>query len=101
MSNKIYFTNVSNFSNSSSDGYLERFGQISPIPCYILNIIAVYAVCLFVSSLFFNGLLLTVFVKHKDLRTTLNLLIMTLTILNLVGTASECPFIIVSNFNCR
>ncbi|RNA30611.1 rod opsin [Brachionus plicatilis] len=90
----------SNFSTSVNH-HIEKWNMKSPVNCIILNAIAVYCVILLLSSVFFNSLLLWVFYRYKELRTSLNMLIIALTAYNLAASVIELPFVIISNFSCR
>ena len=84
--------------------YLKRliaFEKESPIACFKLQIIASYFILLLILSLIANSLLLAVFAKYRCLRTNLNLLVMTLTALNLFTSIIEFSFVIPSNIQCR
>ena len=72
-----------------------------PTECYKLRIVGVLTTLLFIFSTTFNGILLYAFIKHKKLRTPLNIYIIAISVLNLVSTIIELPFIIVSNFYCK
>ncbi len=86
---------------NSSFSSADIFSQISPIDCSTLNIFAIYCIILLIMSLIFNTSLLVVFFKHKKLRSSLNMLIMAITVFNLVGSISELSFIIPTNIKCR
>jgi len=73
----------------------------SPTECYKLRILGIFCLILFITSFIFNSLLLNVFVKHRHLRTSNYTLVIALTILNLFGTITELPFIIISNLSCK
>ena len=73
----------------------------SPTECYKLRIVGVLTTLLFIFSTIFNGILLYAFIKHKQLRTSLNIYIIGITVLNLVSTIIELPFIMVSNLYCK
>jgi len=77
---------------------LELMSEIktSPINGKILDIIGVYLLTIFVMGLFVNTLLLVVFARFKQLRTSLNKLILVLTAFNLLGSL-ELPFVIHSS----
>ncbi len=77
------------------------FGMQSPSSCFALKFISLFCVILMFFSLLFNGSLLFVFLKYKELQTPMNILILVLTILNLIGSCTELPFVITSNFLCR
>jgi hypothetical protein len=81
--------------------YDDMFSLEPTVECFKLRTIGLYAVFLFVSGTFFNGLLLWIFLKNKDLRTPLNAFIIALTAFNLFGCLFELPFIIISNFYCK
>jgi len=71
--------------------------KISPINDLILNLVGVYLVIVFLLCIIVNTLLLVVFARFKQLRTTLNKLIMILTVFNLFGSI-QFPFVIHSHF---
>ena len=73
----------------------------SPTECYKLQILGIFCAILFVACTTFNSLLLNVFIKNKSLRTSFNVLIIALTILNLIGALFQLPFIIISNLKCK
>ncbi len=79
----------------------DEYSPESPTECYKLRILGIICFFLFVSSFAFNYLLLRVFIKYSELRTSFNTLIIALTILNLIGTITELPFIIISNLSCK
>ena len=72
-----------------------------PTECYKLRIVGVLTALLFVFSTIFNGVLVYAFIKHKKLRTPLNIYIIAISVLNLVSTILELPFIIASNMYCK
>lgn len=86
---------------SSNLSELEFYSRPSPIACGKLNIIAFYCIILLIVSLIFNTSLLVVFAKYKKLRSTLNMFIMAITVLNLVGSISELSFVIPTNLKCK
>lgn len=69
--------------------------------CFQLNILNVYCIFIFVSSILFNSTLLLTFYSNKNLRTTYNVFIIALAALNLVSTFTELPFVIFSNYHCK
>jgi hypothetical protein len=73
----------------------------SPTECYKLRILGLFCVLLFLASTLVNSMLLHVFIKNKNLRTSFNILIIALNILNLTGTILQLPFIIISNLSCK
>lgn len=80
---------------------LDEYSLDSPTECYKLKILGFVCILLFISSSFFNLLLLSVFIRHRSLRTSFNVTIIALTSLNLIGTFTQLPFIIISNLSCR
>ena len=70
---------------------------ISPINNKILDIVGVYLFIVFLMCIFVNILLLVIFIRFKQLRTSLNKLIMVLTGFNLFGSI-QFPFLIHSHF---
>ena len=79
----------------------DAYTRVSPVTCWKLNIIAVYCIFLFVSSILVNGTLLWIFFKVKELRTPINIFVIVFTVLSLIGSSVETPFVITSNFACR
>nr|QVK45896.1 G protein-coupled receptor [Proales similis] len=80
---------------------IDLYSRPSPVDCWKLNLVAVYCVVLFALSVTFNSLLLWIFFRYKELRSPVNTFIIAITILNLVGSMSEFPFVITSNLYCR
>ena len=78
-----------------------KYNLKSPVECYKLYIIAIYCLILLILSVVFNTLLLIIFIRHRKLRTPLNMYILTNTVLNLVGSLLEFVFVIPSNLACR
>lgn len=93
-----YIENKKNYTHSIME---TNYDIESPVECYKLRILASYSIVVFIASVVFNGFLLHLFYINKELRSTLNMLIITLTIFNFIGSIIEFPFIIVANFNCR
>ena len=73
----------------------------SPIACDKLRVVGVAVLLLFVASILSNAALLWILVSYKDLQVSMNAYVIALTVLNLVGTVLESPFIIISNMVCR
>ena len=71
--------------------------KISPINKELLNIIGTYLFILFLLCILVNTQLLVIFARFKQLRTSLNKLIIVLTAFNLLGSC-VFPFVIHSNF---
>ena len=89
------------YNNTTVNVIIDIYNQPSPTPCWQLKIVGVYCIILFISSVTFNSLLLAVFIRNRELRTSLNTLIFAITILNLLSTVSELPFATVSTLSCR
>ena len=79
----------------------DRYDQVALLECYKLKYISLYSTILFFTSLFFNSTLLYIIFKHKYLRTSLNMFIVSISILNLIGTLVEFPIVTISNFHCK
>ena len=79
----------------------DLFSRQSPISCYKLNMLSAYCFLILILSLIFNTMLLRVFHLYKRLRTSINVIIIVLTYLNLIGSIIEMPFVILSNYYCR
>lgn len=74
---------------------------LSKDACFKLNLLAIFCTILFILSVVFNSLLLCLFCIDRKLRTSVNWFVISLTFLNLLGTCTEIPFIILNNFYCR
>jgi hypothetical protein len=92
---------ASNSYNNSTYYPYDRYNQVPPVECNKLTIIGVFCILLFFSSIFFNFSLLWIFFKNRELRTSVNIFIITLTIINILGTLLETPWIVFSNLFCR
>jgi hypothetical protein len=88
-------------SSLTIDPKVNMYSQEPVIECHKLKYISVYALVLFVTSLYFNITILYIFYKFKSLQTTLNMLIMSISVLNLAGTLIEFPILAITNYNCR
>jgi hypothetical protein len=81
--------------------------KASPIPfppevdCFYLQLIGISVALLVLSSFIFNGLLLLIFICHKNLQTPINMLVIVVAILNLIATCFSLPFVVISNLNCQ
>ncbi len=69
--------------------------------CFQLQVIGIICIVLFIACVLFNSFLLWVFFKNKELQSSFNMFIVGLSILNLIGSILEFPFIIISNLSCR
>lgn len=79
----------------------EFYGRISPIEPLVLYILGSFLVLIMVLGLLFNTILLRIFIVNKDLRTPVNSLIIAITLLNLIGSLTELPWVIHSCFSNR
>ncbi len=69
--------------------------------CYKLQILGALCLLLSLNGIFFNLTLLKILTSHKiESSNSAKPFIKTLTILNLLGCASELPLVTLSNFNC-
>jgi hypothetical protein len=87
--------------NNNKNNSIDEYSLESPTECYKLQILGIICIILFISSLIFNSLLLNLFIKNKHLRTPNYASVIALTILNLIGTLTQLPFIIISNLSCK
>ena len=86
-----------NFTNSS-----KLFAPEAIVECSVLKKIGVYCIILFIISFTSNLAVIIVFIKNKNhLLNGVNILILSLTILNLIGTLIELPLVITSAFYCK
>lgn len=72
----------------------------SPINEFALKISGIYLIFGLVLCIISNSILLLVFIRHKNLRTTPNLIIIAITLINLIGSI-EFPFMIGNTFNSK
>ena len=79
----------------------DYFNRLSPTPCWKLKLISAYCVALFSTSFLINGAIMYAFYKTKELRTPVNMFVLVFTVLSLIASFSESPFVIVSNYRCR
>ena len=81
---------------------LTNFDLESPLECHQLNILAcVYSIILVVSLVINCIILWAEFSGGKDPKRSLHWLIITHTILNILGTTLELPFLIATNISCK
>ena len=73
---------------------------LSPINDTVLYAIGIYLIIVFFSSILTNCMLLLIFIRNRDLVVPINLLIITMTGVNLFGTI-QFPWVIHSHFNSR
>lgn len=86
------------FANGTEE--IEEF-PISPIDCFICSSIAWYMCFLLAATVTVNSFLLLTFLSSKQLRQPINTFVIFITILNLIGSILEFPFVIGANFSCR
>lgn len=80
---------------------IDPYNQLSPLDPTTLNILGCFLTLLFIFGVFFNGLLLNIFYRHKELRVSLNMFVIAITIFNFLGCLFELPWVIHSNFAHR
>ncbi len=97
----IFILDIMYENNNNKNNSIDEYSLESPTECYKLRILGLICIILFISSLTFNSLLLNVFIKNKHLRTPNYASVIALTILNLIGTLTQLPFIIISNLSCK
>ena len=91
----------SSYAPESIGSHHARYGEQSPTECWKLNIIALYCLILLILSIIFNSMLLWIFYLYKELRSSLNILIIALTAINLGASCVELPLVTVTNYKCR
>lgn len=79
---------------------LEEF-PMSTIPCFQTAMIGWYMCFIMVFTGIANSILLVILLGNKELRQPINIFVIAITILNLIGSILELPFIIGSSFACR
>ena len=72
-----------------------------PVACNKLIPFAVYSVILFIIGLISNPILIWTILKYKELKTPINILILTLSILNTIGIVIELPLVGLSAALCK
>jgi hypothetical protein len=80
---------------------IDPFNLDPTASCEALQAIGIYCVLLFVFSLLFNSILLFLIIRHREYKNSLNMHMCALVGLNLFGTITELPWIIISNLKCR
>ena len=89
---------IQNFNSSNSDPFL----RLPLVECSILTNIGIYCVILFILSMILNITLIWILIKNrKKLLDSTNALILSLSILSLLGTLVELPMVSVTSFACR
>jgi len=83
-------------SNSTYDMLYEE----SLINCFVLKIVAIYLGIILFLSILFNSVIILVYIRFKHLITPYNVIILSIIILNLIGSLVELPIIIVTNYSC-
>jgi hypothetical protein len=76
---------------------LKNENVISPVNKHVLMISGIYLILILLICIILNTLLLAIYCKHKKIRTSLNQIIMLMTLFNLIGSI-QFPFIIDSFF---
>ncbi len=71
------------------------------LDCYTLWLIGIYCLLVMIGSIVFNGLLLLILYKYRELRTPVNKLVALMAILNLISACLSLPMVIISNLNCK
>ena len=90
-----------NFTLDKNATDIDKYDVPATAKCWQLKITAGYIVCLFVTSVVANVLLLWVLLRRKEMRTPVNSFIIFFTMLSLFGTCSEFPLIVISMLKCR
>ena len=90
-----------NFSQNTARNITDPYSRVSPVACWKLNLVSIYYMLLFLSSILVNCALLLSFVRIKKLRTPMNLFVIVFTGLSLIGSLSQAPFVILSNYYCK
>ena len=71
------------------------------VECYKLVPIATYCIILFIVALTTNLALIWILLKNKELLHNANILILALSVLNIIGSLLELPFVLVSAILCK
>ncbi|CAF1045600.1 unnamed protein product [Brachionus calyciflorus] len=90
---------VKNFSLKCDD--LDKLYCNSPIDCYKLKIVALICVVLMLLSVTFNSILLSILFTRKEFCSPLNIIMIILSLFSLIGSLTELPIVIATNYACR
>ena len=89
-----------NFFNFTKN--LDPYSKCPLIECSTLTNIGIYCIILFILSMVLNITLIWILIKNrKELLNSANALILSLSILSLLGTLVELPMISATSFACR
>ena len=75
--------------------------EINELDCKWLTITGIFCIGLLVLSVLFNTLVLKVFIFQKKKKFSYEYLIMTLAVLNLIGSLAHLPIFIYNQFACK
>lgn len=87
--------------NNSNLSLIDFYNREPLAECSTLQILGGYCILLFISSLMLNGALMFLLIRQKEYKNSLNMYMCALIGLNLFGTITELPWIIISNFYCK
>lgn len=85
---------------NNSNYTIDWFNIESPVNCIVLKIVAIYFTIILLLSLIFNMLVILVYIRNKHLITPFNSIILSIVVLNLIGSIIELPIMILTNFSC-
>ena len=71
------------------------------VECYKLKYIGIYSLCLFIASVSINTTHFCILIKNKQLLQPVNLIVFSLTVVNLIGTLFEIPLVTLNALNCK
>ena len=96
LSNLLHYSNTTRIVQ-----YIDLYSRMSPTACWKLKWISGYCIILFSLSIILNASIVYAFYKVKELRTPVNMFVLVFTVLSLIASFSEAPFVIVSNYKCK
>ena len=89
-----------NLSNSLNNS--DPYSRHALVECSILTNIGIYCLVLFIVSIILNGTLIWILIKHrKKLLDSINTLILSLSMLSMLGTLIELPMVAIAAFSCK
>lgn len=80
---------------------VSNFDALSPVECYKLNFLSIYYSLIMILSITLNISVILGLNSPKKLENSFDVSVYSLSILNLLGSMSELPVVILTNYNCR
>jgi hypothetical protein len=93
--------NFSTFISNEIVSFKLKAQSHEDIPCHHLTFLACFLIIVFILGILSNSALLWIYYEKKEFRKPLDLLIITLTLNNFIGTLIELPPLILTNSYCK